>query len=131
VNYLAWERGYKWQAHQRWAASLGPARMRALIRAGREAELAATAISIESRTNLLFSFEKMALRDALRTTSGAATFASGLYQYLHGRGSVQRRFEAWCHAVAERVRRDLSDLKPRDMIDLQSFIWVQGSAEYP
>ena len=195
VNYLAWERGYKWNAHQRWVASLGPARMRALIRAGREAELATAAISIESRTNLLFSFEKMALRDAVRTASGAATFARGLYQYLHGRGSMQRRFEAWCEAVralprrqtrvltwplltvfgfigrpdmhiflkprvtqaaavaygfefcyeskpdwdtyvslmafAERVRQDLSDLKPRDMIDLQSFIWVQGSAEYP
>jgi len=25
----------------------------------------------------------------------------------------------------------MCDLKPRDMIDLQSFIWVQGSDEYP
>jgi hypothetical protein len=23
------------------------------------------------------------------------------------------------------------DLKPRDLIDIQSFIWVQGSDEYP
>jgi hypothetical protein len=28
------------------------------------------------------------------------------------------------------IRRDLRDLKPRDMIDIQSFIWVQGSDEY-
>ena len=28
------------------------------------------------------------------------------------------------------VRRDLGDLSPRDMIDIQSFIWVQGSDEY-
>jgi hypothetical protein len=28
------------------------------------------------------------------------------------------------------VRADLADLGPRDMIDLQSFIWVAGSAEY-
>jgi hypothetical protein len=34
-------------------------------------------------------------------------------------------------AFASKLRRDLSDLKPRDMIDLQSFIWVQGSDEYP
>ena len=27
------------------------------------------------------------------------------------------------------VRRDLRDLRPRDMIDLQSFLWVQGSDE--
>ncbi|MCA1612103.1 MAG: hypothetical protein LC780_14890, partial [Acidobacteria bacterium] len=31
---------------------------------------------------------------------------------------------------AARVRRDLKDLRPRDMIDLQSFLWVQGSDEY-
>ena len=33
-------------------------------------------------------------------------------------------------AFAKRVRRDLRDLRPRDMIDLQSFIWIQGSDEY-
>ena len=33
-------------------------------------------------------------------------------------------------AFAERVRRDLRDLGPSDMIDLQSFTWVQGSDEY-
>ncbi len=32
---------------------------------------------------------------------------------------------------AATVRRDVRDLKPRDMIDTQSFIWVQGSEEYP
>jgi hypothetical protein len=31
--------------------------------------------------------------------------------------------------VAE-VRRETSDLRPRDMIDMQSFLWVQGSDEY-
>ncbi len=31
---------------------------------------------------------------------------------------------------AEVVRRDLRDLRPRDIIDIQSFIWVQGSDEY-
>jgi hypothetical protein len=30
----------------------------------------------------------------------------------------------------ETVRRDLADLRPRDMIDIQSFLWVQGSDEY-
>ena len=33
-------------------------------------------------------------------------------------------------AFAERVMRDQRDLEPRDMIDAQSFIWVQGSDEY-
>ena len=30
---------------------------------------------------------------------------------------------------AETIRRDAKKLKPRDMIDLQSFMWVQGSDE--
>ena len=29
------------------------------------------------------------------------------------------------------VRSDISDLRPRDMIDMQSYLWVQGSEEYP
>jgi len=31
---------------------------------------------------------------------------------------------------AEKIRKDQRDLAPRDMIDLQSFIWVIGSDEY-
>src|SRR5690348_2187637 len=31
---------------------------------------------------------------------------------------------------AATVRRDVRDLRPRDLIDLQSFIWVAGSDEY-
>ena len=31
---------------------------------------------------------------------------------------------------ANMVRTDMRDLEPRDMIDAQSFIWVQGSDEY-
>jgi hypothetical protein len=34
------------------------------------------------------------------------------------------------HAFTRAIRRDVRDLRPRDMIDLQSFIWVQGSEEY-
>ena len=29
------------------------------------------------------------------------------------------------------VRADIRDLGPRDLIDVQSFLWVQGSDEYP
>jgi hypothetical protein len=31
---------------------------------------------------------------------------------------------------ADAIRRDQREMRPRDMIDLQSFIWVQGSDEY-
>jgi hypothetical protein len=33
-------------------------------------------------------------------------------------------------ALARTVRRDQSQLRPREMIDIQSFLWVQGSDEY-
>ncbi len=33
--------------------------------------------------------------------------------------------------LSRAVRKDLRDLHPRDMIDIQSFLWVQGSDEYP
>ena len=32
--------------------------------------------------------------------------------------------------LADRVRSDVRDLGPRDLIDIQSFLWVQGSEEY-
>jgi len=194
-TYLDWERGYKQRAHEQWNATLGKRELRGLLLVGQHAEAAARAIRIESRTNLLFSFEKMALRDAVRAQGGARAFAEGLYALLYGAGSPARRFDAWCEVVgglprkqtrvltwpavtvfpflalpgehfffkpsvtrraaeaygvelpyqsrpswagyepvlelAARVRRDLRDLRPRDMIDLQSFLWVLGSDEYP
>jgi hypothetical protein len=193
-TYVAWERGYKWLAHERWLAGLDRARHRELLRAGRAREVAERAVRIESRTNLLFSFEKMALRDAVRTARGAATFAEGLYELLYGAGTLERRFTRWTEALdrlprrqtrvltwplatvfgflaqpdahvflkpnvtrtaaarlglelsyrsrpswetyasllalAATVRRALRDMRPRDMIDVQSFLWVVGSAEY-
>jgi hypothetical protein len=193
-TYLDWERDYKEQAHSRWDDELGASQFGSLVRAERFSDIANRAIRIESRTNLLFSFEKMALRDAVRTPAGSRMFSKGLYEFLHGRGSLPTRFERWCAVVgalprrqtrvltwpvvtvfgfiaqpdchmflkpnvtrvaavqygvdfhyqsrpnwntysellgiAARVRSDLRDLSPRDMIDLQSFLWVQGSDEY-
>ena len=189
-TYIDWERGYKWKAHQQWLKDLPKTEHKKLD----PQEMAARAVRIESRTNLLFSFEKMALRDALRDKKGARAFSSGLYDFLYGGGTDRRRFERWVEVVgelprkqtrvltwplvtvfgfiaqpqrhvflkpnvtriaareygfdfsyrsrpnwdtyasllgfAETVRRDTRKLKPRDMIDLQSFIWVQGSDEY-
>ena len=33
--------------------------------------------------------------------------------------------------LAKDLRRALADMSPKDMIDIQSFLWVQGSDEYP
>ncbi|MDQ3908093.1 MAG: hypothetical protein M3268_07080 [Acidobacteriota bacterium] len=195
-TYIEWEREYKWETHERWEEALGRDEFRRLLRAREFAEVAARAVRTEqrSRYSMIFSFEKMALRDAVKSEEGARAFAEGLYEYLHGAGDVRRRFERWVEAVsnlprrqtrvltwplvtvfsfiaqpdahiflkpnvtktaareygfdfqyksrpnwetyasllafAETVRRDNRDLKPRDMIDLQSFIWVQGSDEY-
>jgi hypothetical protein len=195
-TYLDWERDYKWETHQRWTTALARDDFRALLRARKFAAVAAAAISVEqrSRHSMMFSFEKMALRDAVKSPDGARAFAEGLYAFLHGSGTVERRFENWVEVVASlprkqtrvltwplvtvfgfiaqpdthmflkpevtraaalaygfefqyesrpnwrvytellefagKVRRDQRDLRPRDMIDLQSFIWVQGSDEY-
>jgi hypothetical protein len=193
-KYVDWERGYKWEAHESWQELLGPAPMGELLRNGEHAEIARRAVTIESRTNLLFSFEKMALRDAVKSKSGAHDFAQGLHDFLYGRGNARTKFERWCETVAglprrqtrvltwplvtvfgfialpethfflkpmvtraaareyafdfryisrpnwdtysnllefaEAVSHDLRDMRPRDMIDIQSFLWVQGSDEY-
>ena len=193
-TYVDWERGYKWEAHRRWQAQLSREEHAALIRSKAYEEIAQRAVRIESRTNLLFSFEKMALRDAVRDRHGARLFAAGLYQWLYGDESLDARFHEWVHVIdalprrqtrvltwplvtvfgfiadprthmflkpnvtreaarqygfdlvyvsrpawptyrslldfAETVRGDQRDLRPRDMIDLQGFIWVQGSDEY-
>jgi hypothetical protein len=194
-TYLDWERGYKWDAHRRWEAALGESIFEDLIKKQRYEEIAAAAIRIESRTNLLFSFEKMALRDAVRSPAGAKVFALALYDFLHGDEPMELRFANWVEAVARlprrktrvltwplvtvfgfiaqptthfflkptvtreaarrygvdlpyasrpswplyadllafvrKVRADIGDMRPRDMIDMQSFLWVQGSDEYP
>lgn len=196
ATYLSWERDYKWESHERWEEALGQAEFRRLLRAGEFAEIAARAVRVEqrSRHSMIFSFEKMALRDAIKPQEGARLFAEGLYEFLHGRGDAARRFERWVETVdalprrqtrvltwplvtvfgfiaqpdrhiflkpnvtriaaraygfdfqyksrpdwetyagylafAETIRRDTGDLRPRDMIDLQSFMWVQGSDEY-
>jgi hypothetical protein len=59
-TYLDWERSYKADAHQRWCAELNRSSFRALLEADDVGEIASRAIRIESKTNLLCSFEKMA-----------------------------------------------------------------------
>lgn len=193
-TYLAWERSYKWNAHEQWEELLGLPTYESLLQLKDFAEIAARAVRIESRTNLLFSFEKMALRDALKSEIGSRNFAKGLYAFLHGPGRAESKFDRWCQTVAllprkqtrvltwpiatvfgfiakpevhiflkpnvtrlaakiygfdldyksrpawptyasllyfaHVIKRDMRDLRPRDLIDIQSFIWVLGSDEY-
>jgi hypothetical protein len=195
-DYVEAEREYKWQTHLRWREALSKEEFTALLRTDRHHEIASRAVKIEQRSlySMLFSFEKMALRDAVKSKDGARRFAEGLFAYLHGDGDLQPRFEAWVEAIAGlprrqtrvltwplvtvfgfiaqpqrhmfmkpntmraaarlygcelhyqsrpnwhtyshllelagRVQDEQRDLGPRDMIDAQSFLWVQGSQEY-
>jgi hypothetical protein len=193
-KYWHWERGYKWRAHERWNELLSKAEFEELLKAGHHAEIGSRAMRSLSGTNLLFSFESMALRDALKTPEGSTAFAAGLYEFLYGKGPASSKFDAWCDTVASLPKKqsrvlthpistvfgflakpkkhiflkptvtkraaeaygfdfryssrpswatysslldfagvisdDLADLEPRDMIDIQSFIWVMGSDEY-
>jgi hypothetical protein len=104
-NYLAWERDYKWDAHRQWTRLLDRTTFRSLLRDGAFAEIAARAVKIESRTNLIFSFEKMALRDAVRPPGGARAFAQGLYEFVHGTGTMAGKVERWCEVVASLPRK--------------------------
>ena len=104
---VAWEREYKLETCARWQAQLGREQMRDLLLAGKFSEIAARAVRVEqqSRHSMIFSFEKMALRDAVKSPAGARDFARGLYRFLHGRGSDERRFTQWCATVAALPRR--------------------------
>jgi hypothetical protein len=104
-KYMDWERGYKWAAHEEWQAALDKKQFLRLLNEGKYQDIASIAIRIESRTNLLFSFEKMALRDGVRTVKGAEIFSQGLYRLLHGRGTLQNRFDNWCEAVSRLPRK--------------------------
>ncbi len=48
------------------------------------------------------------------------------------RVSIEANWDTYASLLefAEKVRRDTRDLRPKDMIDLQPFLWVQGSEEY-
>ena len=107
TTYLEWERDYKWHTHERWHGVLGKHQFRALLRQGEHAEIAARAIRVEqqSRHSMIFSFEKMALRDAMKVPSGAKAFAEGLYEFLYGARSLEHRFMQWVEVVSGLPRK--------------------------
>jgi hypothetical protein len=106
-RYLSMERDYKVDAHQRWRSEIGGKRaFRQALDDGRHQEIAASAVRIESTRPLLFSFEKMALRDAVvRSEEGAVRFAEGIYDWLHGPGTEAQRFDRWVETVRSLPRR--------------------------
>src|SRR5579872_5273357 len=74
-TYLDWERNYKWAAHKDWLEALDLKKFAVLLDQGAFMEIAQKAVAIEGRTHLIFSYEKMALRDAVRSPQGAQAFS--------------------------------------------------------
>ncbi|MGI9088101.1 MAG: hypothetical protein ACR2HH_10250 [Chthoniobacterales bacterium] len=106
-TYLDWERNYKWATHERWETALNRGEFQRLLRQREYAEVSARAVRTEQQSphSMIFSFEKMALRDAVKSMAGAKMFAAGLYDFLHGRGEMRPRFERWCAVVAGLPRK--------------------------
>ena len=101
-TYLDWERDYKWETHLRWEESLGRSDFQRLLKQRAFEAIATTALRVEqrSRHSMIFSFEKMALRDAVRSPEGARAFAEGLFDLLHGNGGLPQRFDQWVETLA-------------------------------
>ena len=104
-KYIDWERKYKLDAHFLFQEELSKEDYQALLNAKKYEDIAAKAVRIESRTNLLFSFEKMALRDAIKISPGAKDFATGLFDYVYGKENLQQRFEQFSALIRTLPRK--------------------------
>ena len=193
-KYYAFERTYKWEAHKHWKKVLNRPIYEDLLKQKKFDEICTLVIKVESKTHLLFSFEKMAIRDALKTPVAQRLFAEGLFEFIYGSGEILNRFMKWANIIAQLprkqtrvltwpiltifgflahpnkfiyfkpqvtrkaasmydfdlfyksppsaetyhsflnfvsfIRKAVKDMRPKDFIDIQSFIWVQGSSEY-
>src|SRR3982750_4294642 len=104
-KYVDWERQYKLDAHFQFQQNLDKVQYQRLLTARKFTEIASTAVRIESRTNLLFSFEKMALRDAVKPLEGAKAFATGLYDFFYGSATLPERFEKFSEVISGLPRK--------------------------
>src|SRR5258708_40364048 len=92
-KYLDLERNYKWEAHELWTETLEKQEFERLIENGDYGEIVHQAMRVESRTNLLATFEKAALRDAVKNAESAKVFSQGLYDLIYGQGAFESRFD--------------------------------------
>jgi hypothetical protein len=193
-KYGRLERDSKWEAHLAWNDMLSREEFKRLLLLREYKEIAQRAVRIVSRTNLLLSFEKILLSDAIQSEAGAEIFSRALFSSVYPGEPNRKTFDQFARALmllprkqarvltwplqtiftfiaqpmrhifleprvtqiaaehyrfpfaykpqvnwktyqcmiafAEQVRADIADLSPRDMMDLQSFIRVQGAEEY-
>jgi hypothetical protein len=187
------ERHYKLVAHELWCQTLNKQAFEKLLDQRDWTEITQRTLRVEGKTNLLASFEKAALREAVDLSDDAARFSEGLYDLIYGEDNFEHRFGKFAETLdrlpqpktplrwtvqtifpflampkehmflkpgvtqeaaerrqfslnylpqpnwltyscllkfAEALMKDLAHLKPRDMIDIQSFIYVTGEGSY-
>jgi hypothetical protein len=186
-RFVEEEREYKERAHQLAQDLLSQSALARLLSVHDYSEVCRRALRVANVTNLIFPYEKMALKDGLASPAHQQAFATALLHLLYGDDDLQRRFEryadilegigaakwtiatyflfivypdqyvflkptvtqqaaelsgfdihyrpdlnwrtyaavlAFAHYLKkELLRRALPGLKPRDLIDVQSFIW--------
>ncbi len=176
------EREYKDEAHALAQELFGQKPFASLLQRGDCAEIAKRASKVVNATNLIFPYEKMALRDGLTEPSAQKEFGIALYSLLYGSGVLEQRFVSFARVLenidaakwttatyflfivdpsrfmfvkptitkhsselcgfeinyrpqlnwltyksvlsfSEYLFSEISELRPRDMIDVQSFMW--------
>lgn len=93
------ERNYKLYAHKQWLDKLGNGKVRELLDSNDIEELAERALSIISKVNLLSSFEKMAIHDALIQQGPAKKFFNTLIDLLDSPDITSQVYEPYIGAV--------------------------------
>jgi hypothetical protein len=143
-KYVDWERGYKWEAHERWKNDLAFAeglygflhgtggdqtrfeRWCELVEGLPRKQTRVLTWPIVTVFGFIAQPDRHIFLKPVVTKTAAAEYG---YDFIY-KSRPNWATYASLLGFAERVRKDTRDLRPRDMIDLQSFIWVQGSDEY-
>jgi hypothetical protein len=181
-RFASEEREYKVRAHQLAQDLLSQSALTRLLSANDYGEVCRRALRVANATNLIFPYEKMALKDGLESPAHQQAFATALFHLLYGDDDLKPRFERyvdilegigaakWTIATyflfivypaeyvflkptvtqnaaeisgfainyrpdlnwltytsvltfAKYLKTELTGLSPRDMIDVQSFMW--------
>ena len=188
-RYLSEERKYKIDAHELAKDILGEGKLTRLLTENQHVEVCRRALRVSNATNLIFTNEKIALRNGLKPVANQQAFANALFDLLYGEDDQRPRFARYADVLdginaakwtiatyfpfilypgqfmflkpvatqnvaeisgyeisyrpelnwhtyekvqefAKYMKTELAELGPRDMIDVQSFMWciVPGNA---
>lgn len=188
-KYEASERRHKLKAHQLAQELLADGVFATLLQAEQYEDICQRAMRIVNATNLVFSHEKMALKNGINGDEAQKYFAYSLYDLLHGQSEFEERFNQFVGVLrdfdackwttvtyfpfimhpsdhmfvkpsitqqvselcnipvnyhpevnwltyksvldfSQYLMEGIQELKPRDMIDVQSFMWCITPGHY-